>query len=84
MDIDMGDFLEAVAEQASAAPLADAPGDYLHQRGVIIGAALRGVAAGAHPADVLEEMEERLAEAARPVMALAPPEWRRQQLTAAP
>ena len=67
MDLDMKDFLDEVARVITAAPSADAPADFLHQRSVICSDALRSVADGEHPAEVLETMEERLEDAARPV-----------------
>ena len=67
MDMDMRDFLREVSRVITAAPTADAPADYLHQRGLICADALREVADGEHPAEALEDMEERLEDAARPV-----------------
>lgn len=66
MDMDMKDLLEEIARVVTEAPQADAPADYLHQRGLICADALRSVADGAHPAEALETMEERLEDAARP------------------
>lgn len=67
MDMDMRDLMEAIAETTTAAPKPDAPADYLHQRAHIVADAVRSVAEGEHPAEVLETMEERLEDAARPV-----------------
>lgn len=66
MDLDMKDLLEEVARVITAAPDQDAPADYLHRRGLIVADVLRAVAEGEHPAEVLEDMEERLEDAARP------------------
>lgn len=66
MDMDMKDFLIAVAETITDPPPADAPADYLHQRSLICYDALTAVAEGEHPLDAQADMERREEEAARP------------------
>lgn len=76
MDLDMADFMGEVARIITAAPSADAPADYLHQRGVICADALRAVADGEHPAEALAVVEQALEEAARPDVSDALMMWR--------
>lgn len=73
MDLDMVALLETVAETITAAPVSDASADYLHRCAMICADALREIAGGEHPGEVLAVMEDRLDVAVRPTSSV--PVW---------